>query len=407
MSHVDEGLLHAYIDGALEAGSPERADIDTHLAACADCRVRLEDALRTKNAAAQALQSVAPGPVDMPSWDTILAEHARRSGAAGAVPAKRARRPFVPLAWAASLFVALGAGWMARVMLAEREMTVGFEEHEALMMPVSELDEARRSGFDSAAPERLQRANEQEAIPSAPPPQTALPAPTAAAPTTAGARQRRDAPLEKAGAGITLSGEVRDGMTGRPLAGAAISLPGTPLGDVTDSAGRFRILNVPAGNVAVEAKVLGYADERRTLDLRGDTTPPLTFRLEQQSVALEEVVVTGAERASFGAAVVVTAWRPVTMEEARDSLGTAPVVVADATPDSVLLGNAAARSIVRMVYTVEGETLELQQSRSTGEADAARREVLVDSVSTSSIRGLTITLKGPPALVESIRRRLR
>jgi len=59
------------------------------------------------------------------------------------------------------------------------------------------------------------------------------------------------------------------------------------------------------------------------------------------------------------------------------------------------------------VYTVEGETLELQQSRSTGEADAARREVLVDSVSTASIRGLTITLKGPPALVESIRRRLR
>jgi hypothetical protein len=219
--------------------------------------------------------------------------------------------------------------------------------------------------------------------------------------------------LEKAAVGITLSGEVRDDATGRPLAGASITVPGTQLGGITDSTGRFRIPNVPAGNVALEAKVLGYADERRILDLRGDTAPRLTFRLEQQPLSLDELVVTGQaaapQRRQLGNAVssIVMAWRPVSIAEARDSLGTEPVALADATPDSVFLRTTDGRPVVRMVFTVDGETLELEQSRSIAEEDFARREVFVDTMSTVNVRDLTVTLKGPPALLELIRRRLR
>src|SRR3989442_11997677 len=39
MSHVDEGTLHAYLDGALPPG--ERSQVDAHLAECRDCRERL------------------------------------------------------------------------------------------------------------------------------------------------------------------------------------------------------------------------------------------------------------------------------------------------------------------------------------------------------------------------------
>src|SRR5687767_5997338 len=49
MPHVDEGVLHAYLDGALDAlheggALPDAmtpADVISHLDACADCRARL------------------------------------------------------------------------------------------------------------------------------------------------------------------------------------------------------------------------------------------------------------------------------------------------------------------------------------------------------------------------------
>lgn len=43
MLHVDDGQLHALLDGELDAADPEGADaIELHLAACAECRARLE-----------------------------------------------------------------------------------------------------------------------------------------------------------------------------------------------------------------------------------------------------------------------------------------------------------------------------------------------------------------------------
>src|SRR2546430_9514690 len=41
MSHVDEGTLHAYLDGELPAG--EAHDLEAHVAQCRECRVRLEE----------------------------------------------------------------------------------------------------------------------------------------------------------------------------------------------------------------------------------------------------------------------------------------------------------------------------------------------------------------------------
>ena len=54
MSHVDEGTLHAYLDGELPPS--ERAGLEAHIAQCASCRTRLSDerALRERIVAALA-----------------------------------------------------------------------------------------------------------------------------------------------------------------------------------------------------------------------------------------------------------------------------------------------------------------------------------------------------------------
>ncbi len=43
MSHIDEGLLHEYIDG--QGSESERVEIERHLSTCKDCLARLHEAV--------------------------------------------------------------------------------------------------------------------------------------------------------------------------------------------------------------------------------------------------------------------------------------------------------------------------------------------------------------------------
>jgi hypothetical protein len=95
MSHLEEGLLHALLDG--EIPSDELPPIQAHLAGCAECRARLE--------AERGLLGEAAGLVerlDLPAAETTP----RRVP----VRAPWGRR----LAWAASIVAALGLGYAAR-----------------------------------------------------------------------------------------------------------------------------------------------------------------------------------------------------------------------------------------------------------------------------------------------------
>ncbi len=114
MSHVDEGTLHAYLDGALEAvcSGPEAASVREHLASCPECAARLEEERKIRGDAMAILATADPGPIDPPALEDLRAmAHARRkdtSSGGGSVSYMR------QVAWAASIVVALGAGWSAR-----------------------------------------------------------------------------------------------------------------------------------------------------------------------------------------------------------------------------------------------------------------------------------------------------
>lgn len=100
MSHVDEGTLHAYLDGALEGA--EKATVQQHLAGCHDCRVALEEARALIGQAAKILEGGRPAVEAVPP---PLATQAPQ------------RHRMIPLAWAASLIVALAAGWFAHTAI--------------------------------------------------------------------------------------------------------------------------------------------------------------------------------------------------------------------------------------------------------------------------------------------------
>ena len=95
MSHVDDGMLHGYLDGALSALDAVR--IERHVAECAACQQRLDAARGLIQRAARLLEWASP-PADR------------------AAPPLAELRPHVPprwrvpVAWAATIVLALGAG---------------------------------------------------------------------------------------------------------------------------------------------------------------------------------------------------------------------------------------------------------------------------------------------------------
>ena len=98
MSHVDDGILHSYLDGEL---SPADArEVEAHLPQCPDCRRRLEEE-RALIARAAELLAVATPP-----------DHALPPFRAGDVraPTRVWWQVRLPLAWAATVTLALGIG---------------------------------------------------------------------------------------------------------------------------------------------------------------------------------------------------------------------------------------------------------------------------------------------------------
>ena len=82
-------------------------------------------------------------------------------------------------------------------------------------------------------------------------------------------------------AGVT--GQVIDGRTHRPIAGAAVSIPGQRSA-TTDAAGRFLIGNLAAGNYQIGVGKSGYSSEQRTIQVRAGETVNMSFTLTTRAV---------------------------------------------------------------------------------------------------------------------------
>ncbi len=98
MSHLEEGVLHAMLDGEIE--SAELQGIKAHLAACEGCTDRLEEARRFRDDAFAMITALDEQPA------VAGADRGQRAQGWKRLPA------WAPgLAWAATIFAAIGLGW--------------------------------------------------------------------------------------------------------------------------------------------------------------------------------------------------------------------------------------------------------------------------------------------------------
>jgi len=99
MSHVDDGTLHAYLDGELTPVERER--VDAHLRTCPACLARLDEERSLIERSSRLLGRAVP-----PERTLLPLQELRQPRLTW-----RLRRP---LAWAATIVLAVGVGWYAR-----------------------------------------------------------------------------------------------------------------------------------------------------------------------------------------------------------------------------------------------------------------------------------------------------
>jgi hypothetical protein len=77
----------------------------------------------------------------------------------------------------------------------------------------------------------------------------------------------------------------------RPIAGADVAIAGSTVRITTDSLGRFRIINVPAGRFVLTARSIGRAPAANLIEVGANDTLNLSFTLETSAQLLSTVVV--------------------------------------------------------------------------------------------------------------------
>ncbi len=340
MQHVDDALLVAYADDALDQAA--RADVEAHLVTCAACRARVEEERALTQRVAAVLDTTVPaGEPAMPAFADIL----RRSDASDATPSGGARSPrsrswtMPPLAWAAMLVVGIGAAYIARTIIVSPEFNAPME---------ARTEQAADASAVRAAPEAAPAAGA-----------TPEDAPVLRAAPDAGASATRAAP------------GAADAAT-QDDAGAGLRFESVPVMPPSPAPQAARAAQEPAAAKAAEEPALRpeeaprvepSRERARYADMVRDTAvaaaapgiPDTT-----QGLALD-VVVTGA--APAGAAVIGgedVAWRGTSVAAVAPQ-ATRVAGLPGAPVTSVWLGADAAAwraRVVQQVGDVSVETIE-------------------------------------------------
>lgn len=93
-----------------------------------------------------------------------------------------------------------------------------------------------------------------------------------------------------------ISGKIFDKNTGEPLLGANVLIVGTLMGAAADTDGNYFIINIPPGNYELKASSIGYSSMTvKNIRVSVDQTTSIDFQLSEESIEINEVVVSAAK----------------------------------------------------------------------------------------------------------------
>jgi anti-sigma factor RsiW len=378
MSHVDDGRLNALLDG--ELGAEEAAAVEAHIAACPECARRLAEARRFLTEASDLLGALElPGTaaatqppersvpktareiaVDLdgstqrsPAIRPNLVGETSRRGF-GRPPARR-RLDFTRLAWAATVILAIGVGFLANEVRHSRER-IAFGEGAA----------GRPLALQGTPPAAA--ANEEAASV----PEGAGTAPRSAARREATPQQGSAAPSAPRATGAQRSAPITHGR--RPAAPQAAVPPAADLARKETPAlqGKLLAANAPSGQAgaarppARAAKGLAAGGVAATESL---AAPAVVAEASAPAPAADRARAAAARAAPTGEPAA--GFRPADLEEAVARLGGTIRLIdgmrieqVEVAPGSSVPGAARDLYVVRISYVDdEGRHVVLDQQR--------------------------------------------
>ncbi len=190
----------------------------------------------------------------------------------------------------------------------------------------------------------------------------------------------------------TVVGVVRDAATQRPLEAVQVYIAGTGIGALTNAAGRFLLLNVPAGEHTLVAELVGYRSGSQTVTVTAGQSTAVDFSLEQTAITLDQIVVTGAgvatEKRKLGNTIA-------TLDAA--SLENAPIsdfsqMIAGREPGVVALPSSG--------YTGEGARIRIRGSASLSQLNEPI--IYVDGIRVDRSAAQNFNGQGNPSRLDDI-----
>lgn len=94
-----------------------------------------------------------------------------------------------------------------------------------------------------------------------------------------------------------LFGHVVDGRTREHIPYATVAVDGTTFGTTTDASGHYFIKNLPEGELTITVRALGYGEQTRKVKMVGGKSVELNFTVEENGIAMDEVVVSASRTA--------------------------------------------------------------------------------------------------------------
>src|SRR5436190_6695451 len=314
MSHVDDGTLHAYLDGELSPA--EVQGVEAHLAQCPACRGRLDEGRAPITRAGELLALAAPPDRELPPF---------RAGDLKP-PTRLWWKVRLPLAWAATLVLALGIGTYLGSGVEQRQQPETAADAEPAR------PQALESPLSSERARRESRVKPRVAEMAAIPRDTALSAATPApAPAPQPAFVMLDGALVEKASPITVD-------SARALLGAdPLAVPGAPIRTM------YRAREIGYSAVVIVEQAL---DSSTVIEVVNGRRSPLP---------LDAVVVTGAAAPGARADSVSAAERaPLSRARITDSLAAAPAAKAAARVGRYETRNRVVRRLDDLEIQISG-----------------------------------------------------
>ncbi|HUF76637.1 MAG TPA: TonB-dependent receptor [Longimicrobiales bacterium] len=118
----------------------------------------------------------------------------------------------------------------------------------------------------------------------------------------------------------SIAGRVVDAQSGQTVPAAQVFISDLDLGVLTQQNGSYILLNVPVGQHTVTVQRIGYRQVDQTVAVAGGETAVLDFRITEEALQLDEIIITGTpggtQRRAIGNTVTTVSVADVTQDVA-------------------------------------------------------------------------------------------